>query len=95
MTRKAHPLPLVFMLAMAAEASGASIPDGHENAQAFRPGDLVPLARRAAELPGNAPAPGRQPVYRPVPGERTVQYFPNFHNFPNFFNCFAGYWRNC
>ncbi|MBM3530604.1 MAG: hypothetical protein FJX62_21180 [Alphaproteobacteria bacterium] len=88
------PLPLAFILAMAAESATAVLPDDAAETRRYNSGDLRKLLDRAADenLIGK---PADQSGDRLLPGDKTAQFFPNFPNFPNFFNCFNGYWRNC
>ncbi len=81
------PLPLAFLLAIAADSTGAA--PLHDAS--------APLVR--GTLSGLLPK-GLQPIVPPAAdrthegqvGTRLVQYFPNF---PNFRNCIVGSWRNC
>ena len=81
------PLPLAFLLAMAADSTSA--------APLHAAG--APLSR--GTLSSLLPV-GLQPISPPTAnrthegqvGTKLVQFFPNF---PNFRNCFVGSWRNC
>jgi hypothetical protein len=86
MLKTSGPLPLTFMLAMAVEASGASINSGGLSS-AFKPGLLSPLLEQARAIGSSS---GDQDAQK-GPAWQTVQ-FPNFPNFPN---CFSGNFRRC
>lgn len=89
--RNCGQLPLAFVLAMAAEASGASLSDAYDPAKPLRAGDLRKLLN-AGSLEAMAANSFESSGDRRLPGDKTAQFFPNF---PNFLNCFAGGWRNC
>lgn len=83
-------LPLAFILAMAADASAATMPDTSQPNIPFEAGALRALLEK-----GLASEIGREPAQsgdRRLPGDKTAQFFPNF---PNFHSCVAGMWRNC
>ncbi len=80
------PLPFAFLLALASEANGSTVPlttDARDNLQ---PGMLSGLLG----LKGG-PEFSVKSVERTKNGAATtvVQYFPNFRN------CVSGSWRNC
>jgi hypothetical protein len=86
-------LPLVFILAMGAETSTATALEHTQTGDSLETGALRLLLEK-----GQAKADDYDPSLsgdRRLPGDKTVQYFPNFPNFPSFFNCFRGNWRNC
>ncbi len=82
-------LPVAFVLAMSAEASGASAPLATDQAAALKPGMLAGLVDHAL---GSGSFDPQQSGDRRLPGEKTAQFFPNF---PNFFSCISGFWRRC
>lgn len=82
------PLPLAFLLAMAADTANAGTFPVAEGA-ALRPGALSGLLPR--DLQPTSPSP-EQRTHEGQVGTQLVQFFPNF---PNFRNCFVGSWRNC
>lgn len=87
-------LPLAFILAMAADASAATVSDVSQPNIPLEAGALRQLLDRAVDV-HIITRDMDQSGDRRLPGDRTAQYFPNFPNFPNFFNCFNGNWRNC
>lgn len=91
MRKGSSSLPLAFVLAMAADASAAGLPDATQPDQPLKAGDLRRLLDRAVDQ-GLITRPMDQPGDRRLPGDKTAQYFPNF---PNFSNCISGTWRNC
>ena len=88
------PVPLAFLLAMAADASGASVADASRD-MPLEPGSLAPLLQGTVIRSGGNLTASGEALYQPVPGYKTAQFFPNFPSFPNFNNCFNGNWRNC
>ena len=83
------PLPLAFLLAMAADTAGAAPLLLNEANAALRPGALSGLL--PPELQPTAPL-AEHRTHEGRVGTQLVQFFPNF---PNFRNCFVGSWRNC
>ena len=82
-------IPLAFILAMGADVS-AAIPDASQPNKPLEAGALRLLLEQ-----GLAKEIVRDPLQsgdRRLPGDKIVQYFPNF---PNFRNCIRGNWRNC
>ena len=83
-------LPLAFILAMAADASAATVPNASQPNIPLEAGALRALLEK-----GLANQITRDPLQsgdRRLPGDKMAQFFPNF---PNFFNCVQGYWRRC
>lgn len=90
MRRGQRSLPLAFILAMAADASAATLSDTNNKTTPLEAGTL----RKLLDPTTNANMVTRdmnQSGDRSMPGEKMAQ----FPNFPNFFNCVRGYWRNC
>lgn len=83
--------PLVFVLAMSAEASADAGGESFLKGPFLRPGSLSPLIEQSV---GRVAQTGQGRRLLP----HLTQFFPNFPNFPNFANfnnCFANGWRNC
>ena len=81
------PLPLAFLLAIAADSASAGplhdagSPLSRGTLSGLLPDGLLTITPPTAKLPHE----------RQV-GTKLVQFFPNF---PNFRNCIVGSWRNC
>ena len=83
------PLPLAFLLAMAADGAHGAAPELN-TATPLQRGSLSALMPRIPDQAAAAPADRR--LHEGQVGTQLVQFFPNF---PNFRNCFVGNWRNC
>jgi hypothetical protein len=86
----AGPLPIAFILAMAAETMSGANANAINAQNALQLGSLSLLFTQAIEhFPlGRSSDRG----WSPGNAETKLAQFPNF---PNFRNCFAGAWRNC
>ena len=82
---------MAFILAMAAEASGAAWPDPYDATKPLQAGDLRKLLEATVDANDDAKS-FLTSGDRRLPGDKTAQFFPNF---PNFFSCNAGNWRKC
>jgi hypothetical protein len=74
------PIPIAFLLALAAEAPSNFAEPKEGLTNELRAGALANLLRS-----NDASKEMNESVQK-------IQYFPNF---PNFRNCFGGNWRNC
>ena len=81
--RNCGQLPLAFVLAMAAEASGSAIAEATNPSIQLKPGALSGLLAAATEDSQTLPASGQRWTQGNA-GTKVVQFFPNF---PNFRNC--------
>jgi hypothetical protein len=77
-------IPLAFLLAVAADTSGAPLDEANGAAPVLTHGMLAELLAHNGNSP-TAEADGRP---------RLEQRMAQFRNY-GFFNCFGGNWRNC